>query len=193
MNATTANDNAATEIEMGETRDVGAYRIHRGALSLRVTEIAHAGKRGKRCPVVVLYQPCARSSEADIATATASVHRLVQLGAQWVAVVAHVRSLARGGLAVEEREERGVDVEPPCVQVEIRTDTIDVTASAHRFSARRPGTADCDSVYTRSRADGAKMHAWAIANRARLGSMRVFEIEREARAMGVNLGYYCGD
>lgn len=127
------NDNANIVIQVGETRETGEVRIHRGASSLRLTNIRNAGKRGKRCSEAVLF--CDDDAFPWESVALEAYGR-AKRGDDWATVVQALVDVARDGAELTESVRRGVDVEPSHLPVEVDGAHVRVSAAPLAFVAR---------------------------------------------------------
>lgn len=183
MNNATANDvTASATIAIGETREVNGCRAHRYAESIRVTDLACAGKRGKNCVEVIILQP----DNQDAAGVLAMLARGAGVGR-----VADMASA--NGLTVEHRYPRGVDVLPANAKVEVRTAALSLCAEPTEFFAQNVADeANYSSAMARTRTDARKLHAWAkgLAPSV-LAGLTFRDVVCAASNLGVSLHQWC--
>lgn len=183
------NDTQTNSLAMGETREVANMRIHRYRDSIQVTDLAFAGKRGKKvCQVCV----------GDWSNGGA----LYDLGESLLACGSFSAALVAIELACEAHPElnhsedilRGVDVPP--------TGFTDLTASGKHVTATvtHKGFLVCclDDRNNEPRLmerGGVKNHAkfreWFMQTRKSLATMTLSDVMRSLQANGIDYHYWC--
>ena len=184
MTTAAAND---TKISMGDTIEIGAFRVHCGACTLSITELTNAGKRGRS--VRELRIVC----KAPAASARFYIGILVEEG------FAAARRLAADAQAdglceLYERTLRGVDVAPAGMgREDLTIGRFAVMLDWSSFSIRNLSDPNETTVYGESRADAAQVRAWVKSSPAFLeGMTSSSQVERVLAAAGIRCRSYCG-
>jgi len=175
----------------GDTIETSTWRVWRGALSIRVTHITNAGKRGKRCAEYTLYlEGCGSDSALDPITdiVRAKAEREVEPAEMLVAMT----MCKSNGIGLQVSELRGVDVTKPGDKIEIIGRSVKVRASSQGFAiANRLDVMNEETMIQVDRTGPAKVLAWVKANVKTLESMTFAEVTEALRSMDVNYHYYC--
>jgi len=175
----------------GDTIETSTWRVLRGALSIRVTHITNAGKRGKRCAEYTLYlESCGSDAALDPITeiVRAKAEREVD-PAEMLVVMTMCKSNAIG---LQVSELRGVDVTKPGEKVEIIGRAVKVRASTQGFAvANRLDVMNEETMIQVDRSGPVKVLAWVKANVKALESMTFADVTEALRSMGVNYHYHC--
>jgi hypothetical protein len=194
MNAT-ANDNSIDNdgFRMGETKEVNGWRIHRYSDSIKVTELANAGKRGKTVTQVAAYgfrSPSPMESNAlefvMWANRGATLEKMLEVAQTQAAMF---------GCSYETQILRGVDVKPGGFQtLEVHTEVLYLKAEYDGFMVR--DNSDQNNLPTYISLDSSKksipaFYRWVKDNLARIPTMTFQEVIREASAAGVVGHRYC--
>lgn len=188
------NDNASNPanddpIRLGQTKEIGALRIHRYRNCTKVVDTANAGKRGKRCTELCVGNADGAWNDADSGASTV-IDLLASRGTPLVDIAAALRACN----TVELRELRGIDVEPTDSEIEIINPWLIARFGRSEFSVR--DMADPNELTLTSRSNGkssaAKAYAWAKGNRAALADMRLADVRRSLVANGVEFHSFCG-
>lgn len=194
--ALTANDNRhdPDDFRMGETKEVNGWRIHRYADSIKVTELANAGKRGKTVGIVTVYNfrhPSPMESNAlefvMWANRGASMAKMVD--------VANEQSrLCRA--TVEVQYVKGIEVTPGGFKaIEIHTENLYLKAEYGSFVIR--DVTDYHNVPTAIPAiSGGKksipaLYRWVKDNEATVKTLTFHGLLEALRAEGVKFHQYC--
>jgi len=186
MNATTANDNASKGFIVGETREVNGVRIHCYASAIHATDVRNAGKRGKRCAELSIYEGPREAPWAEIADA---IHAVASLMA-WRDVKACVLDMLDEypQARLQERDHRGVDVVPSYAKIVIDTPALWFEASPVEVACKnRADRINEPSCYSRKRTDAAKLYAYFAANRPATWA----DVRAGEKACGVAMHHYC--
>jgi hypothetical protein len=102
----------ARGVARGKTWENGKIRVHRYANFFKVWDLANAGKRGKKVPVLAISPEGYRTDEEDWLERH-SRHLVLKAGGGFAAIRRHFEGLEGDDKArIEERQERGIDVLP---------------------------------------------------------------------------------
>lgn len=177
-----------TIMQVGETVEQHGFRIHRYEGSLEVTDLAHAGKRGKRVAMVVV-QGWQKADE------------LLQLSIRILAAATYADADAlawASGLTVYRRELRGIDVEPPtgsaAAEIRIGNATMSLYCSMRSFRLRDltdPHNEPTVIPAPGAKSGPAKLHKWLRANLDAAQAMTFAQLDRTLSDLGVRSHYYC--
>jgi len=129
-------------LAVGETVEREGLRLHRFRPSLRVTDLANAGKRGKSCPQFALYDLDYAFQDAKAAAAVSAALKAIAKAPTYAKAVAIAKDAAapkgKGGVGFQEHMLRGIDVEPAAgasgAKIVIKAPTFDLEASSTGFS-----------------------------------------------------------
>jgi hypothetical protein len=193
---------AAAGIPVGETVERNGMRLQRFRPSLRVTDLANAGKRGKGCPQFALYNLDYPFQAAKAAAAVSAALKAIAKAPTYAKAVAIAREAAapkgQGGAGFQEEVLRGVDVEPAAggrgARFAIETPTFSLVASLTDFSVaekRRPGPGGDDTRILGAPYGGAKkaaikaFYAWVQVHEAEIKGMTFRELSRALADAGL--------
>lgn len=184
-------------LDVGRTVEYpGGFRAHAFRGSVRVTDLAGAGKRGKRCGEISLYTYAGPDSKVVDATGIAAE---AFLGCPDYATAANVlRCLAVSHeLELEERVLRGVDVKPaatsdlvvngPHVGILVEHDSFSVCDKDDKYN--EPAAIDRSGGPRKTSIR--KMRALVAARAEELRGMRFYEVLRIMREAGIDYHHYC--
>lgn len=175
----------------GDTIETSTWRVMLGALSVRITHITNAGKRGKKCAEFVLYHPETRGG-ADLMPALEVVLQKASREVEPCVMLATVRACVAPGVELDVSELRGFDVTKPGEKIEIIGRAIKVRASSQGFTiANRLDFMNEETLIQVDRSGPAKVLAWVKANVKALDSMTFGEVTEALRSMDVRSHYYC--
>lgn len=190
---------AGWPIGVGETREIHGMRVHLFRGSLRVTDLANAGKRGKTCGELTVSW-WEGNDEAD-RYARELVRRIVAAptysAALAVARAGATRDLPGGGVQVDERPLKGVHVAPGGFEeINVRGPHVAVSAGRFEFSISdlddRNNEPRCISGSRAGQREVARFYTWAKANRAKIPSMTMDDVMEAMEKIGVRCHYFCG-
>lgn len=177
-------------LQVGETFETEAWRVHRYSTSVCVTRIDNAGKRGKKCESFSVY---GYNDENDVGPVA---HRLACLSVDGIGVDemrVEIEIAAGRDLRVETRTFRGVDVAPAKMpEIRIQGQHVLVLADPLTWSVL-----DTDDHYNEptllplKAKDAKAMYAWAKKNEARLATMKFNQVMTALREDGIGYHYYC--
>jgi hypothetical protein len=178
-----------TTIEIGTTWQNGTYRIHRYAGSIRVTDIRNAGRRGKRCQQLGVWDDMIAKHEhlAD------TLSSLLVAGAECGASIAEMaQACADAGLTgYEVQDLRSVDVEPTELSVtgrHVRVTATDLDVCIRDLDDRM----NEPTAIARKRSDAKKVHGWVRRNLVRVNESTFRELINTIRSeCGVSLHQWC--
>ncbi len=190
MNATTQ---PAPLLAEGDTYESASWRIRRGALSISAQSLVGAGKRGKRCPKIILHCPVVRS-RWDVDAEVAAFVRKAARDASVESMLSLARSCARVDMVLDLNNERGVDVQPAGCD-----GTVEITGACVRVRASATGFAitnmlDVNNEETLIQTDKrsiALVLAWVLSNQGALKSMTFGSVTTELRSLGARTHYFC--
>lgn len=188
LDTTPANDSPAV-LAIGCTTEVAGYRVHRFTTSLRVTELANAGKRGKRCREWSVIE----RSFGPLTCGESLSLEIIMCARRGVAHVERALSeAAECGYVVEARELRGVDVTPASSRVRVVGMHVVVDADAESFTVRdADDVANETTIMGRTRTATKRFLAWAHANRDALRGMYFRDVLAACRADGIDVHQWC--
>lgn len=184
-NPVPANDSPAI-LHVGQTTIVGGWRIHRFASVLRATELANAGKRGKRCAEWTVGDHSARcapfeSMALEMIAAARRGHMTRTMG-----------EMRDAGFTVESQELRGVDVVPVHEAVRIVGMHVVVDADLDGFTVRNADDPINETTAMgRTKSATRRFYAWASANREALRGMLFGDVYEACRGQGIELHTWC--
>lgn len=193
-----ANDNVEGEsFPTGETREIGDWRIWRGACTAKAVHTLNAGKRGKRCDVVTIVDPPEEMAEL-IAQTMVLIAQIAQLDPTHAfAHPDYMGTRFEGrGFNVRRTTERGVDVTPVgCLPMNFESDRV-------RFRIELDGCSilDLKDVHNEQtmipgescgKRACARFYAWARKNTENLVRMSFHEVYENLRQQGISVHAYC--
>lgn len=182
---------AALGWKVGQTeQEINGWRVYRGELSMHLTQLANAGKRGKKVPVLTLWA----SVDGAIDTIACAVLVLIQESPDVATLSARLSEMAAvSGVGFESYEERGIDISPSePSELVIRGDGVEVIASMTEFSV--VDLRDTDNQTTlmqRSKVMARRFYAWAQQHTALLSSGSFSAVWNEMRAAGIAAHCFC--
>jgi hypothetical protein len=182
-------------LAVGETVERDGLRLHRFRPSLRVTDLANAGKRGKTCQEFALYDLDYAFQDAKAAAAVSAALKAIAKAPTYAKAVAIAKDAAapkgKVGVGFQEHTLRGIDVEPAQgaagAQITLDTATFRLEASATDFSVhekRRPGPTGDDTQILMPPVGGAKktaikaFYAWVQGHQAEVRGMTFRDLRR---------------
>jgi hypothetical protein len=129
-------------LAVGETVERDGLRLHRFRPSLRVTDLANAGKRGKTCQEFALYDLDYAFQDAKAAAAVSAALKAIAKAPTYAKAVAIAKNAAapkgKVGVGFQEHTLRGIDVEPAAgasgAKIVIKAPTFELQASSTGFS-----------------------------------------------------------
>ncbi len=189
-------------IDVGRTFNVGSVRIHRFRSLITVHDLTNAGQRGKKVKVLSISLGAGSQQDAEIwfdTLAKAIVHQDTYQGVKGL-----VQSLKKDDpyVAWDEREERGIDVEPTGSKITLKTNTDLVIESApndfrvlnhqpliDRETSKIYGYQDTN-YYTRDKKSAAAFFTWIQANLSRVNVMTMNELRDVWDQLDVKYDYH---
>jgi hypothetical protein len=197
-------------LAVGQTIERDNLRMHRYNSSLRVTDVTNAGKRGKKCPEFALFNlDYGQRDPKDVAKINDALKAIVKAKtyAQAVAIARGVAAKdSQRGMSfasIEERDLRGVDVEPMAPSagsaIQVETPTFKLKASRTEFDVMekpRPGTDGQDVTAVIPPVGGAKktaiarFYAWVGSHQAEIKGMTFRELLRAMAAADLDYHAY---
>lgn len=180
-----------TQMNPGDTIETATWRIHLGALSIRVTHIVNAGKRGKKCFQACLYNAEARVG-SDLRPALEVVLDHAAREVDPAAMLDAMNAFQRPGVGLEVSEERGIDVDRAEDKIEILGAYVEVRASSQGFFFQnRRDVMNLETMTQVDKRGPAKVLAWVKANKSALETMTFVEVSAALRSMDIRSHYYC--
>lgn len=184
-----------TRIDIGETFETPTWRVHRYAISVCVTHLVNAGKRGKTCERFTIGEPSkvtvlTPATSADIALRMACL-AVDGVGVEEMAVEAEM--LAKGSQASFDRMSYGsYSVTPAGIRtlvvdgahVRVRADYADWSVQDKDDANNEP------TLIPLKNKDRKPFYAWALKNEKALKTMRFREVMSAMRADGLGYHYY---
>lgn len=192
-------------IEIGQTIIANAnLRINRNRCSVRVIDLANAGKRGKTCREVVLYDVdycCEQDGGVYYAfecmlDVVETLSQIDQVAGLFSAFCGMVDGKGLYPCKVDSRDLRGVDVAPAdCEPIVIEAGHLYVRAELSGFTVRDnndqwnlPTLIDpCKGGKTASK----KFYQWAKKHQAEIAKMDFSGVWNAMRDQGIASHYYC--
>lgn len=192
----------ARGVARGKTWENGKVRIHRYANYFKVWDLANAGKRGKKVPVLAISPEGYRADEEDWLERQ-SRHLILKAGGGFAAIRRYFEGLEGTDKAhIEEHQERGVDVLPGGtrkidIQWKHGDDELDLDATPLEFHLRHSAplthhtTGDPigrqDTLYwPRKRTDAKRFYAWLSGEgEGKIKRMGIMDIRKLMREIGV--------
>lgn len=185
LDTTPANDSPAV-LAIGCATEVAGYRVHRFTISLRVTELANAGKRCREWAII-------ERGFGPLACGESLALEIIMCARRGAAHVERALSEASEcGYVVEARELRGVDVTPASSRVRVVGMHVVVDADAEGFTVRdADDVANETTIMGRTRTATKRFLAWAHANRDALRGMYFRDVLAACRAEGIDVHQWC--
>ena len=186
----------ALGIAIGETVEIGAWRMHRFTTTIVATDLANAGRRGRQVAELRLsYYGKERSLPLEsmtmefigLANRGASRDRMAQAFSEQASVY---------GLDFSTLTLRGVDVERAGTTLRITTDALTIEATSRRFHIvdrldKNNGSMASEPSDGSVRA-AVRFMMWAEKNRVRIeAGMRFGAIVQELRQAGIEAHVWC--
>jgi len=190
---TASNNNSidpSTEdpIRLGETKEIGALRIHRYRNCVKVLDTTNAGKRGKKCLEISVgkYDNSWNDIDGGIA---GEVYWWATRGAS----IEEMASILDECHTVGRNEYRGVDIDPIGAAIEFVSDRLVGKFTATEFSVRDLVDPNEETMMnTEGKASAKLALKWATANRDRLESLTLHQMRTAMREAGIKIHSYCG-
>lgn len=184
-----------SHIDVGNTLEAPAWRLHRFASALRLTSLVGAGKRGKRLVELCFYDLDRSGLSADAVTA------IVGEACSWAnaallpdEMAALARSLSKTArVPLEERELRGIDVRPAGrVPFEVKTALVHVEADGLSFviSCLRDRNNEPRAIPAHERR-GQCLRFYQWVQSIDLDGLTFSQVVAAARSAGFHLHTYC--
>lgn len=189
-------------VEMGRTVTVGTVRIHRYADHFNITDLTNAGLRGKKVKVMVLSLGSGSTQNKEA--------WLDMLGDtlpnqdSYEDVRRFVNGLKQDDPYVyaDEREARGIDIEPTGAQIKVKTNTgleIESKPDSFRVLNRQPmfhpktkdpmGTFQDTSYFSLDKKSAAAFFAWLKTNLSRANNMSLQDLQEVWDRLGAKFDY----
>ena len=183
---------------VGTTHETDTWRIHRYADSIRITELRGAGKRGKRCTEISLYDSGASRMTAWESTAMGAL----LYGKRDVSaskMEAEMEELIGGEYAtikIEVRALRGVDVMPAGFKkIKMKTDNFTLEAEYDSFRIQdrldKNNEPTCIPAISGGKKSIPAFYRWVQDNESKLKRMKYHEILQAMGKEGIKYHSYC--
>lgn len=191
-------------IEIGQTIVSDNLKIHRSMCSVRVTDMANAGRRGQTCTEVVLYDLdyCCNQSVGARAALEAVLNTVQTLNSTtlveglFASFCGYVDGAGLFSAKVDTRTLRGVDVAPAdCAPIIIETPHLYIWAELSGFSVR--DNLDQNNLPTLidpvkgAKTASKKFYKWAKKHQGELAKMSFNGVRQAMQANGIASHYYC--
>lgn len=189
-------DRTAT-FSVGTTFETDTWRIHRYAGSVRITELRGAGKRGKRCTEISLY---------DSGASRLTPWESIAMGAlMWgkrnvtaSKMEAEMEELTGydPALNIEVQQLRGVDVMPGGFKkIKMQTKEVEIEAGYDNFSIRdlvdKNNLPTCIPAISGGKKSIPAFYRWVQDNESKLKRMKYHEILQAMSREGIKFHSFC--
>lgn len=180
-------------LDVGRTFENDDYRIHRYRDAIKVTELANAGKRGKKVQVMTLYGQGPMEGFAMEFVMHAkrgdNWNRMKQVGEEAV-------QAGGGQLYLSFDQERGVDVMPGGFQVvTVNGDKVYVEVGYKEFVVRdkvdQNNLPTCIPAISGGLKSIPVFYRWVKENEKKIEKMTFSDVMKAMKDLGVRYHYYC--
>lgn len=177
-------------MKVAETYENEAWRVHRFAPAIQITEIRNAGKRGKKCRSISLYNlDFQKLSDAEQELLARSARKLA---ADCVSVETMQAWAESTGCLVQILDHRGVDTKKRGEEFTLTTPYVKLWANEREFSIEDlEDENNRSTVIQRGRADAKKIYRWLRENQDVVQGMRFRQIVAELMAKDLDFHQYC--
>jgi hypothetical protein len=193
---------ALCELNVGQTIENKVLRAHRYSGSIRVTDLANAGKRGKKVDGFVVYDVDYVKDPKVSKLIDQFVVKLPRAKSYKMAlrmaegIKAEAERLGSSYPKVETRTQKGVDVAPGGFKkIEVNGSHLYVRADNDSFSVRdkddKYNEQTCIAPSKGKKTAVKKFYAWAVANEKKLAGMTFGDVTGAMRKNGIDYHYYC--
>jgi hypothetical protein len=168
------------------------WRIELGALSVKATEMVHAGKRGKQCVQMYLAKESSGGSKEQLVMAYSAMTELAAREASAVEMAAAMAPLVTADVCFDTTKIRGVDVVRGCDVVEIVGPALRVRADSATFCLSCTKNSNEPTLVSLDEKGPALVGKWARKNAGAIAAGMTFSCAKESlRAMGVSAHFFC--
>ena len=176
-------------IDTGQTWDNGVIRIHRYMDSVRVSHVADAGKRGKKCRQLAAWALDHQPVDVDLL-----LGGLITLAMLDASMATFRAALLVHGVTedhIEDHLERGVDVEP--AKLEVTGEHVSMSVSNNEVSIYDLDDRNNEpAAMTRTRTDAKRAGQWLKTHLTQVNQMRFSPLVHEVEeATGVRFHRWC--
>lgn len=193
----TASMRTAT-FPVGITLETDTWRIHRFADSVKITELRGAGKRGKRCMEISLYDSGASRTTPWESIAMGALmygKRNVSAG-KMEAEMEELVGGEDGFVKIETQALRGVDVMPAGFKkLKMMTKEVEIEAGYDSFSVRdlvdKNNEPTCIPAHSGSKKSIPAFYRWVQDNESKLKTMKYHDILQSMSREGIKFHSYC--
>jgi len=187
---------ALNELSIGETFENEKWRVHRGGSSVRVTELTNAGKRGKKCQVVVVYDIDWKRMAVSADTIAKTFYDLARRGASLRDMQKAAEEFKEAGANMETYTERGVDTKPGGFEtISIKGDKVWIEAEYKSFRVRdledKYNEPTCIPAITGGKKSIPVFYRWVKDNQAKIKRMSFSEVRKAMQKNGIKYHSYC--
>jgi len=199
-----ASSRTAAGLSVGQTIENGSVRIHRYRPSVEITDLTNAGKRGKRCKVLSVYDldrmEAAEGLVEDMMDDLSRVKNYAQAERIVGKFMDEVEELADGGyvsIKTDERLARGVDVAPGDFKpIRINGQHVSVEADYNDFVIRDKddhfNEPTCiPTVHGPKRTSVKMFYRWVMDNENWLRRATFREVMQSLMKAGIPFHQYC--
>jgi hypothetical protein len=192
---------ASNPLEVGRGAMTEHLRLHHFHGSLRITDLTNAGKRGKKVRELVLIPKTLNDEQASaiISQAADAIMHMT-----YPEAVKYLEGRGEGEYSLDERELRGIDVEPPGTKISLEKkfddgDVVKIDASPHDFMVvssavvqlkGKPHHRQDTLYYPMGRADGIAFYGWLKENVSKAANMTMNEIRKVWDSIGVRYNHH---
>ena len=160
-------------------------RIQRTMDSFQVTDLTHAGKRGKRVPILTIF-PVPKNAMNDLA-------KLLLKATSWKDASHSAQHLSQQNptIQVDETMARGVDVDPISMgPLSLNTPTLNIEATDRSFQIRDVGDRVRSTAYSDKPAQAKKFKAWLLSHFPEVQNMDFATITQTLTSSGIRFESY---
>jgi hypothetical protein len=190
-------------VEMGREVTVGTVRIHRYSDHFVITDLVNAGLRGKK--VRIMNLSLGYGSTQNAKAWLDMMGDTLPNQDSYEDVKRFVNGLKQDDpyVSVDEREARGIDIEPTGAKITVKTNSgleIESAPDSFRVLNRQPlshpktkepmGTFQDTNYYSRDKKGAAAFFAWLKTNLSRANNMIIADLQRIWDQLGVKYDYH---
>lgn len=182
-------------LEVGKTFENEQWRIHRFRPSIRITELANAGKRGKKVREITLYD-LDYAKDLPLESMVLELVMHARRGASFDRMLQAAKEMEELGAKLDVRELRGVDVIPggfeelsiqgSGVLVEVGYNDFRVVNKADTFNE-----STCIPAIKGGKKGVPVFYRWVKDNQSKIRSMTFPEVLNAMKDLGVKYHQYC--
>lgn len=187
-------------LSFGQTIENENVRIHRYRPSVEITDLTNAGKRGKRCKVLFVYDldytDDAGGLVEDMVDALSRARNYEQASRIVEKGLTAINAVSRYSAKMDERLVRGVDVSPGGFKpIEIHGQHVYVQADFDSFTVRDKddhwNEPTCIPSGSGSKTAVKMFYRWAMDNESLIKRGTFHEVTESMSKAGIRYHYYC--